>query len=48
MLLQGNASVNQDGAILTGEAIDYDIRAAVMSASSRERVQIVIPPNGNQ
>ena len=48
LLLRGNASVYQDGTVLKGEAIDYDIRAAVINASSGERVQIVIPPKSDQ
>ena len=44
ILLQGNASITQDGAKITGDIIDYDIDAAVMSASGDKRIEMVIPP----
>ena len=48
ILLQGNASIYQDGATLMGEKIDYDIKAAVMKAASDKRIQMLIPPNSNK
>lgn len=44
-----NASVEQNGTVITGEKINYDLKAEVVKASSgdnpRQRIQMVIPPN---
>ena len=48
ILLQGDASITQDGATFTGEVINYDIDSTVMRASSDRRVQMVIPPNNDK
>ena len=48
ILLRGNASVYRDGATITSEVINYDIRSAVMDAASDDRIRVVIPPNGNR
>lgn len=43
-----NASLEQDGTIITGERIDYDVTAEVLKAKSdntgKTRIQMVIPP----
>ena len=44
ILLQGNASIVQDGAKITSDIIDYDIDASAMSTSGNKRVEMVIPP----
>lgn len=41
-----HASINQDGAVMKGERIDYDIRSAVLKAGETNkptRVEMVIP-----
>ena len=43
-----NASLEQDGTIITGEQIDYDVTAEVLKAKSdnvgKQRIQMIIPP----
>ena len=43
-----NASLEQDGTIITGERIDYDVTSEVLKAKSdntgRKRIQMLIPP----
>ncbi len=44
-----NASLEQDGATLTGERIDYDLKQEIIKArgdaSGSQRIRMVIPPN---
>lgn len=46
--LTENASLEQDGTIITGERIDYDVTSEVLKAKSdnsgKTRIQMVIPP----
>ena len=46
--LMHNASLEQDGTVITGERIDYDVTAEVLKAKSdntgNTRIQMVIPP----
>jgi lipopolysaccharide export system protein LptA len=49
LLLVENASLEQDGAVMSGPTIDYDLikevmRAAGNSQSGKDRINIVIPP----
>ena len=46
----GNASLNQNGTIIKGDTISYDIRNGIWKArgnslSERKRIQLVIPPS---
>ena len=48
--LMGNASLNQNGTIIKGDTISYDIRNGIWKArgnslSERKRIQLVIPPS---
>lgn len=49
LLLVENASLEQDGAVMSGPRIDYDLAKEVMRAAgkqgtTKERIEIVIPP----
>ncbi len=51
LLLQGDASLNQEGTSLSGNTIEYDVKNAVVKAGStlngsdsKKRVKMVIPP----
>ena len=51
--LQTNARIEQDGAMVTGDSIDYFIAEQLVKADSDQtrdgnRVQVVIPPSGSQ
>ena len=47
-----NASLKQNGTTITGEKINYDLKAEVVKASSsdtsKERIQMVIPPSNQK
>jgi lipopolysaccharide export system protein LptA len=51
LLLVENASLEQDGAVMSGPTIDYDLIKEVMKAAgntqdgNHQRIEIVIPPN---
>jgi lipopolysaccharide export system protein LptA len=53
LLLVENASLEQDGSIMSGPTIDYDLIKEIMKASSengndKKRIQIVIPPKSDE
>jgi lipopolysaccharide export system protein LptA len=47
-----NASLEQNGTVITGEKIDYDLKAEVVKATSgrntKERIKMVIPPSNQK
>lgn len=47
-----NASLEQNGTTITGEKINYDLKAEVVKASSgdnpKQRIQMVIPPSNQK
>lgn len=47
-----NASLEQNGSVITGEKIDYDIKAEVVKATAgrnkKERIHMVIPPSNQK
>lgn len=47
-----NASLEQNGSIITGEKIDYDLKAEVVKATAgrntKDRIQMVIPPSNQK
>lgn len=47
-----NASLEQNGTVITGEKIDYDLKAEVVKATSGrnapERIKMVIPPSNQK
>jgi lipopolysaccharide export system protein LptA len=47
-----NASLEQKGTVITGEQIDYDLKAEVVKATAgrntKERIQMVIPPSNQK
>ncbi|WP_317930950.1 lipopolysaccharide transport periplasmic protein LptA [Halioxenophilus sp. WMMB6] len=43
--LINNASIDQDGSLITSDTIRYDMQNALAEAGGSERVNIVIPPN---
>lgn len=47
-----NASLEQKGTVITGEQIDYDLKAEVVKATSgrntKKRIQMVIPPSNQK
>lgn len=44
-----NASLEQNGSVITGEKIDYDLKAEVVKATAnKERVHMLIPPSNQK
>jgi len=44
-----NASLEQNGSVITGEKIDYDLNAEVVKATAnKERVHMLIPPSNQK
>jgi len=52
IFLLKNASLEQNGTTITGDKINYDLRAEVVKASAgdntRQRIQMVIPPSNQK
>jgi len=47
-----NASLEQNGTVITGEKIDYDLKAEIVKATSgrntKERIKMIIPPSNQK
>ena len=52
IFLLKNASLEQNGSVITGEKIDYDLKAEVVKATAgsntQDRIHMVIPPSNQK